>query len=91
MPRPKLPKNLTNAPRATYYKPQGVPMRALETMILSHEEHEAVVLVDARDMSQTAAALEMKTSQSTLQRILSSARSKIARAIETGAAIRIEK
>jgi predicted DNA-binding protein (UPF0251 family) len=91
MPRPKLQKNLSHAPRVTYYKPQGIPMRDLETITLSHEEHEAIVLVDARDMSQTDAATEMGTSQSTLQRILSSARSKLARAIEAGAAIRIEE
>jgi predicted DNA-binding protein (UPF0251 family) len=91
MPRPRIQKNLSHAPRATYYKPQGIPMRDLQTLTLSHEEHEAIILVDARDMSQTDAAIEMGTSQSTLQRILSSARGKLARAIEAGAAIRIEE
>lgn len=91
MPRPRLQKNISHVPRATYYKPQGIPMRDLQTLTLSPEEHEAIVLVDARELSQTEAAREMNTSQSTLQRILSSARGKLARAIESGTAIRIEE
>jgi predicted DNA-binding protein (UPF0251 family) len=57
---------------------------------LSAEEFEALTLSDAKGISQTNTATEMNTSQSTFQRILASARAKVARAIAYGAAIKID-
>lgn len=65
-------------------------MRQLEEIVLSREEMEAVKLKDLDGHDQTQAAERMETSQSTFQRILSSARRKIAESIIEGKALRIE-
>ena len=66
-------------------------MRRLEEVVLAKEEMEAIKLKDFDGLEQTEAAEKMKTSQSTYQRILSSARAKIAEAIVKGKALRIEE
>jgi predicted DNA-binding protein (UPF0251 family) len=78
-------------PKTNYFKPQGIPMRHLEEVALTKEELEALKLKDFDGLEQTEAAQKMKTSQSTFQRILSSARIKIAEAIVKGKALRIEE
>ncbi len=65
-------------------------MRHLEEVSLTREEMEAVKLKDYDNLGQTEAAKKMNTSQSTFQRILSSARKKISRSIVEGKALRIE-
>jgi predicted DNA-binding protein (UPF0251 family) len=76
-------------PRATYFKPQGIPLRYLEIVELTAEEMEAYRLRHINDMDQGAAAKKMETSQSTYQRILYSAYKKIADALVNGKAIKI--
>lgn len=66
-------------------------MRHLEEVILTREEMEAVKLKDFDNLEQIEASEKMKTSQSTFQRILSSARAKIAEAIVEGKALKIEE
>ncbi len=66
-------------------------MKTLEVVILTMEEMEALRLKDQNDFSQEKAAAEMGTSQSTFQRILTSARKKVAEALVEGKAIRINK
>jgi predicted DNA-binding protein (UPF0251 family) len=66
-------------------------MLKLEEIVLDKEELEAIKLNDFDDLNQIEAAEKMKISQSTFQRILSSARGKIAEAIIKGKALRIEK
>jgi predicted DNA-binding protein (UPF0251 family) len=91
MVRPRICKKLRFKPRTYYFKPQGIPMYQLEEIILSKEELEAVKLKDSDGLDQIEAAEKMNTSQSTFQRILSSARMKITEAIVRGKALRIEK
>lgn len=91
MPRPKLCRRIGFNPRISYYKPQGVPMRFLEVIELTVEEAEALRLKNIKDMDQIDAAKQMNTSQSTFQRILSSAYKKLSKAIVEGKAIRIIK
>ncbi len=78
-------------PRATYFKPRGIPLRELEEVVLSLEEVEAVRLRYVSGLEQTEAAKKMKTSQSTFQRILMSANRKIADALINNKAVRIMK
>ncbi len=77
-------------PGFTYFKPQGVPMRDLEEVILSVDEYEALRLADMDGLSQEEAAKKMGISQPTFYRLLSSARRKVSQAIVNGKAIRIE-
>ncbi len=66
-------------------------MRELEEVVLTMEEMEALRLKDYKNLDQVTAAEKMKTSQSTFQRILTSARQKIAQAIVEGKALEIER
>jgi len=63
----------------------------LEIIELTLEEAEALRLKNIEDLEQTECAKKMNTSQSTFQRILSSAYKKISIALINGKAIRIEK
>lgn len=89
MPRPKLCRRVSFRPRATYFKPRGVPLSQLEIVDLTIEEMEAFRLRHINGLEQTDAAKKMETSQSTYQRILYSAYGKIADALVNGKAISI--
>ena len=91
MPRPRLCRRVRFNPNITYFKPQGVPMRSLEVIELTPEEVEALRLRNIKDLDQVECAKMMKTSQSTFQRILSSAYKKVTEALTKGSAIRIIK
>ena len=91
MTRPRLCRRLRFRARADYFKPRGIPMRQLEEVYLSKEEMEAIKLKDFDGLEQVEAARKMNTSQSTFQRILSSARKKIAGSLVKGKALKIEK
>jgi predicted DNA-binding protein (UPF0251 family) len=77
-------------PGVKYYKPAGVPLRFLDEVCLSIEELESVRLKDLEDLDQEQCAQRMNISRPTFQRVLGSARKKIAEALLTGKAIRIE-
>ncbi len=89
MPRPRLNRRIFFNPHITYFKPQGVPMVNLEVVSLTHEETEALRLKNIESLNQNECAEKMHTSQSTFQRILSSAYAKMSDAIINGKAIKI--
>ena len=91
MPRPRLCRRIRFNSKITYFKPQGVPMRELEVIELTAEELEALRLRNVKDLDQTESAKKMNTSQSTFQRILSSAEKKVSQALIEGKAIKITK
>lgn len=66
-------------------------MRLLEEVEITVEEAEALRLKNIRGLDQAEAAKKMNTSQSTFQRILSSAYKKTSAAIIEGKAIKITK
>lgn len=88
--RPKGFRHIGHCPNHTFYKPRSVPMGKLKIVKLSHEELEALRLKNVLGLNQIEAAAAMQTSQSTFQRILSSAYKKISRALVEGWAIEIE-
>lgn len=91
MTRPRLCRKVRFNPNATYFKPQGVPMRNLKVVELTIEEAEALRLKNIKELDQDECAKQMKTSQSTFQRILSSAYKKVSQALIQGKAIKIVK
>jgi len=91
MARPIKPRRVFFDPKVTYFKPRAVPLSMLEEVDLSIDELEALRLCDLKDLEQKEAAKKMKISQSTLQRILTSARKKVAEALINGKAIKIRK
>ena len=72
------------------FKPIGVPMQELETVTLQADEFEALRLCDLENKNQIEAGEEMHISRGTVQRILSSGRGKIVRALLYSQAIGIE-
>lgn len=91
MTRPLKPRRVLFDPNVVYFKPRAVPLSILEEVGLSIDELEALRLCDLENLEQKKAAQKMKVSQSTLQRILSSARQKVAQALTEGKAIKIGK
>lgn len=91
MPRPKLCRRIKFNPKVTFFKPQGVPMRDLDIVELTTEEVEALRLKNLKELDQVECAKLMKTSQSTFQRIISSANKKMSQALIQGKAIKITK
>lgn len=87
--RPRKRRRIRFNPDAVYFKPQGIPLRMLSEINLLHEELEAVRLKYVKELDQTECAQKMGVSQSTFQRILSSANKKIAQALVEGKAIKI--
>ncbi len=89
MPRPLKPKRVWFSPDVTYFKPAGIPLRALEEVVITLEELEALRLKDYEGLDQTQAAEKMNISQPTFNRLLNSARRKLADALINGKAIRV--
>ena len=90
MPRPFRCRYVASIPNVTYFKPAGIPLRDLEEVRLSVEEAEEVRLKDLEGLEQVQGAVKMNISRPTFQRVLASARKKIADALLNGKAIRIE-
>lgn len=91
MPRHKIPRWVRFNPDVIYFKPQGIPLRMLEEVVLKVDELEALKLYYVDGLEQIKAAEKMKISQPTFARILDSANKKVAEALVKGKAIRIEQ
>jgi len=90
MPRPQKNRRVEFLPDVTYFKPAGIPLRELQEVRLSIEEAEAIRLKDVEWLEQEQCAQKMNISRPTFQRVLNSARRKIADGLLSGKAIRIE-
>jgi len=90
MPRPTKWRRVGFLPEITFFKPAGIPLHALEEVILSVEELEAIRLKDLEGLEQEDCAQKMQISRPTFHRILGAARKKLADALLNGKAIRIE-
>ena len=90
MPRPLKCRRVAFLPNVTYFKPAGTPLRAIKEVRLSLEEAEAIRLKDLESLEQEKGARRMNISRPTFQRVLASARQKMADALLNGKAIRIE-
>lgn len=89
MSRPVKCRRVCFLPGVTYFKPAGIPMRFLSEVCLSLEEAESIRLKDLENLDQNQCAAHMDISRPTYQRVLISARKKIADALLNGKAVRI--
>lgn len=87
--RPRIRRRVRFNPCVKYFKPRGIPLKDLLEIELTKEEVEALRLKNIRNLNQVECAKKMNTSQSTFQRILSSAYKKISEAIIKGKSIKI--
>jgi predicted DNA-binding protein (UPF0251 family)/DNA-directed RNA polymerase subunit RPC12/RpoP len=90
MPRRKRHRLVTKEPPVSVYKPAGIPAKELEEILITIDEFEALRLADFEGKSQREASVIMQVSQPTFNRILSSARSKVAKGLVQGSVLRIE-
>lgn len=90
MPRRPKCRRVAFLPNLTFFKPAGIPLKELEEECLSIDELEAIRLKDLEGLEQEVCAEQMGVSRPTFQRIITQARSKLARALVKGKAIRIE-
>jgi len=81
MPRPRKQRYCRRYRADRVYKPQGIPLRDIETTSLSLDEFEALRLCDGEGMDQTAAGESMGVSRGTVQRLLKRARQALVRGI----------
>lgn len=91
MPRPRRFRNIAFQPNCTFFKPQGIPMTALESVDLSLDEIEALRLKYLERHDNASGAQEMKISATTFQRLIVSSLKKVTEALVTGKAIKLHK
>ena len=89
MARPPCPRRIAHVPPSDYFKPAGIPLRDLAETILAADEMEALRLADANGLYHTDAAKEMGVSRQTFDRIVKNARTKVAKALCEGRALKI--
>jgi len=90
MPNRKRHRKVTMPPPMEGYKPFGIPMRELKSVVLLYEEFEALRLADYENLTQEEAAERMQISRPTFTRLYDKARKSIARAFVEGKAILIQ-
>lgn len=69
------------------FKPTCIPLKKLRQIKLHRDELEALKLCDKKGLTQEQAGRKMGVSRGTVQRILTSARTKVAEALTEGAAL----
>ncbi len=89
MPRPFCCRRIAGRPGAPIFKPIGIPVRALDEVVMTLDEFEAMRLADLDGLYQEQAAEQMNVSRPTLSRIIDSAHRKMADALVHGKALRI--
>ena len=88
--RPPKERRVEKIPPVCQFKPVGVPIFAVDEMIISVEEMEALRLSDVEDLDQAGGAESMGVSRPTFHRILTKARQKIAKFLWEGRSLRVE-
>ena len=86
-PRPKKIRRCEGRLCGKAFKPTGIPLGELRQISLERDELEALKLCDREGLSQAQAGEKMGVSRGTIQRLLASARKKVAEAITGGAAL----
>lgn len=87
MPRPRKKRCCRKYLADRVYKPQGMPMKEMESAIISLDEFEALRLCDLENHDQEEAGKMMNVSRGTIQRMLYKARRQIIDAIINNKAI----
>jgi len=91
LPRPKKPRHCGCTAKGSVFKPTGTPLYKLKQIRLQRDELEVLRLCDWDGLVQEQAGSRMGVSRGTVQRLLASARKKMAQALVEGAAIVLEE
>lgn len=90
-PRHKKPRHCECEDWGRAYKPTGMALSRLPRVVIYRDELEALRLCDRKGLTQEEAGDRMGVSRGTVQRILSSGRSKVAEALTECKALMLEE
>ena len=90
MPRPKKNRTCVGKMCGKAFKPTCIPLKELKHIKMLRDELEALKLCDSQGLTQEEAGKKMGVSRGTVQRIVTSARKKVAQALSEGAALVFE-
>ena len=88
--RPYKCRKVEKEPEIKFFKPNGIPAKLLEKVVLTVDEFEAVRLADLNGLYHEEAAEKMNISRQTFGNIIASARRKIADCLVNAKALKIE-
>ncbi len=88
--RPIKERHVEQMPPVAQFKPVGVPLFAVDEMVVTVEEMEALRLADVEGLDQGPAAEQMGISRPTFHRILAKAHTKVAQFLWQGKSLRID-
>lgn len=89
MPRPRKPKLVCGMPVCNTFGPCGGVCGG-EPITMSLEEYESIRLIDHEQLDQTQSAAKMGVARSTVQRLYTDARRKMASSLVDGRMLRID-
>ena len=89
MPRPCKVRRVGHRPASEWFKPRGIPLRDLDSLVLAVDELEALRLVDLEGLSHEAAGRHMGVSRGTIGRLVESGRRTAVDALVHGKALQI--
>lgn len=89
MPRPTKWRKVCYMPRNTVFGPIN-KNQAMETIIMMVDEYETIRLIDLEGLTQEECAERMNVARTTVQRIYTIARNKLAKSLVNGNVLKIE-
>lgn len=90
MPRPRKHRRVCFLPQCDMYGPVNGPIKHKDVITMSVSEYETIRIIDFEQMTQEECAKSMDVARTTVQKMYSDARQKIADSFVNGKAIKIE-
>lgn len=88
--RPRKHRNVCKLPENNRFGPLGMSEQQSEFVVITIDQYETIRLIDLEGLTQEECSDQMHIARTTVQRIYSNARKKIAEAIVEGKALKIE-
>lgn len=90
MPRPRKWRKVCSLPESSQFGPLDARAERDSPVAMSVDEYEAISLIDLENLTQEECALQMRVARTTVQRIYSDARRKVAESLVHGRILKIE-
>ena len=90
MPRPRKWKKVCSLPESNLYGALNGPRADSKVILMSVEEYETIRLIDLEKLTQEECSERMQAARTTIQRIYTLARAKVAESLVNGCVLKIE-
>ena len=90
MPRPRKWKKVCSLPESNLYGALNGPRGDSKVILMSVEEYETIRLIDLERLTQEECSIRMQAARTTIQRIYTLARTKVAESLVNGCILKIE-